>query len=125
MVFPVKVAEHILITFLTGTKNNDLNCILAQLIHDVSDQVKSFLVCKTGYDTDHHGLRILLKSKIFLKLDLVLDLLFTEILGIVISGDVRICLRIKFIVINTIYNTAQAVGSRIEKTIQLHRRTVS
>ena len=57
--------------------------------------------------------------EIFLKLDLILDLFLAEILRIVVSGDVWICLRIEFIVINTIYNTSQAVGPCIEKTIQL------
>ena len=119
VIFPVKVTEHILIAFFTGTEDNDLNRILAKLIHDVSDQIESFLICQAGYDTDHHGLWILLKSEIFLKLDLILDLFLAEILRIVVSGDVWICLRIEFIVINTIYNTSQAVGPCIEKTIQL------
>ena len=113
------MTEHILITFLTGTKRNDLYRILTQFIHDISNQIKSLLVCQTGYNADHHSFRILLKSKIFLKLYLILDLLFAEVLCIVVSGDIRICLRIEFIVINTIYNTAQAVGSRIEKSVQL------
>ena len=62
MILPVKVTEHILITLITCTKCHDLYGILAKLIHNIGDQVKSLLVCQTGNDTDHHGLRIFLKA---------------------------------------------------------------
>ena len=119
MVFPVEMTEHVLITFFTSAKSNNLYCILAKLVHDISDQVKALLVCQTGNDTDHHSLRILLKSKIFLKLDLIFNFLFAEVSCVVVSCNIRICLRIEFIIINTIYNTTEAVGSGIQKAVQL------
>ena len=62
MIFPVKVTEHILIALISCAKSYNLYTILTKLVHDISDQVKSLLICQTGNNTDHHSLRILLKS---------------------------------------------------------------
>ena len=118
MIFPVKMTEHILIAFVTGSECHDLHCILTQLIHHISDQVKSLLVCQTGYDSDHHGFRVLFQSQILLKLDLIFHFFLTEGCRIVCLGDIWVCFRVKFIVINTIYNTAQVIGTCTHQTVQ-------
>jgi hypothetical protein len=40
------MTEHIFITLLAGTQNNQLNTVLAQLVHNIGDQVKALLVGK-------------------------------------------------------------------------------
>ena len=118
MIFPVEVTEHILITLFTCSKNNDLHCILAEFIHHIGDQVKALLVCQTGNDTNEHCIRILIESEITLELDLVFDFFFAEVLCVVFLGDTGICLRIEYIVINSINDTTEIMRSRTEKSIQ-------
>ena len=118
MIFPVKVTEHILITFITGSKNYKLDSILAKLIHHICDQIKPFLICQSWYNTYHHRLRIFLQSKISLQLKFVLNFLFSESCCIISLCDIWICFRIEFIVINTIYNSTQAICTRTHQTVQ-------
>ena len=118
MIFPVKVAEHIFIAFFAGTKYNNLNCILTQLVHDVCDQVKSLLVCQTGNDADKHCVRIFVQPEISLKLKLVFDFFLAEGLCIIILCNVFICLRIEYIIINSVDDTAKVMGTCTEKSIQ-------
>ena len=85
MIFPVKMTEHILIALFSCSKHYDLYCILTEFIHYICDQVKALLICQTGNDSDQHRIRIFIQSKIFLKLDLILNFFLTESLCIVIS----------------------------------------
>ena len=111
--------EHILILLCAGAKNYDLNLIPAQLIHHICDQIKALLVCQTGYNTNHHLLGILCKSQLSLQCSLVLNLLFSEILNGKIIVNPCICLRIPIGIIQTIYNSGQAVRTGIHKAVQL------
>ena len=65
-VLPCIVAEHILILRVSRTKHCDLYRILAHLIHHIIDQVKSLLVCQTGYNSDQHHMAVLIQSQFFL-----------------------------------------------------------
>ena len=56
------MTEHVLVSLSSGTEYDDLNRILAKFIHHTVDQVKALLVSQSGYDTDHHRLRIDLES---------------------------------------------------------------
>ena len=117
MVFPVKMAEHVLILLLARAKHNDLHIILAQLIHNISDQVKSLLPGQSGHNADHHGLFILIQSKLLLQGTLVFHLLLTEISRIVLEIYVFIRLRIELFVINTVHNAAQISRSGAKQTV--------
>ncbi len=44
MIFPVKMTEHIFIAFFPCAKDNNLNIVLAKLIHNAVDKVKALLV---------------------------------------------------------------------------------
>ena len=110
--------EHIFITFLTGSQNNKLNIILAKFIHYIGNQVKPLLVCQTGNDADKHCPRIFVQPEISLKLKLVFDFFLAEGLCIIILCNVFICLRIEYIIINSVDNTAKVMGTCTEKSIQ-------
>ena len=101
------MAKHVLVLFFSRSKHDKLDILLAHLIHHIGDQVETFLVCQTGYDTDHKLSVIFLQSQFFLKCPLILDLFLAEILCIIILDYIFIRLRIVFIVIDAIYNTAQ------------------
>ena len=118
MIFPVKVAEHIFVAFFAGTEYDDLNSILTQFIHDICDQVKAFLVCQTGNDTDQHYVRIFVQPEVTLKLKLVFDFFLAEGLCIIILCNVFICLRIEYIIIDSVDDTAKVMGTRTEKSVQ-------
>ena len=112
------MAEHVFISLITGSQCHNLNCILAELIHHISDQVKSLLICKTGNDSDHHYFRILLQSQFSLELNLILHFFLTEGCGIIILCNTGICLRIENIVINSVYNTSETVGTGTHQSVQ-------
>ena len=102
MVLPVIVTEHILILLISGSENDQLHIITAQLIHHTLDQIKTLLIGQTGNDTDRKLLLINRKSKLFLKSALILYLLLAEILCIVALCDQGIGLRIELIVIDAV-----------------------
>ena len=112
------MTEHILKALFSCSKHYDLYSVLTEFIHYVCDQVKAFLICQTGNDSDQHRIRVFIQSKIFLKLDLILNFFLTESLCIVVSGNTFICFRIEYIIINSIDNTSKIMCSGTEKTIQ-------
>ena len=118
MVLPVKMTEHIFVALISGSEDHKLNCILAHFIHHICNKIKALLVCETGYDSDHHYLWINLKSQVFLKLKFIFYFFLAEITGVVILSDKRICFRIKYIIVNSVYNSSQAVGSGAHQPIQ-------
>ena len=113
------MTEHILILLLTCSKRNNLNCILTQFIHHTGDQIKSLLICQSGYDTDHQLLMVLCKSKLFLKFNFILNLLFPEILYTVIPVNILVCLRIIYIIVDSIHNTGKACRPGLHQSFQL------
>ena len=117
-ILPCKMAKHIFIFFLTSAEHNKLQIVLAHLIHHIGDQIKSFLVGQTRNNTNHESGIVLLQSEFSLKCPLIFYLLLTEIPNVVLVFDQLICLRIILIVINTIYNTAQTIGTSSHQTIQ-------
>ena len=60
-------------------RDNDLNRILAEFVHNIINQVESFLIRQTGYHSDHHHMRIPVKPQLFLQSRLIEDLILTEI----------------------------------------------
>ena len=112
------MAEHVLVALLAGSKDHKLYGILAHLIHHIADEVEALLIGQTGYDTNHHGLWIFLKSKVFLKLNFIFYLFFSECSCVICLCDIWICLRVEYVIINTIYDSSQAVSPCAHKTIQ-------
>ena len=88
IVLPVIVAEHIFIPFISGSQHNQLYIFRTDLIHHTLYQVKSLLVLR--------------QSQLRLQRLFILGFLLAECLCVIILYDPFICLRIKFIVINTI-----------------------
>ena len=113
------MSEHIFIFFITCAEYNKLYILRTNLIHDICHKVKSFLVCKSWYNTNHEFTFILCKSKFFLKCNLVLPFLLTECNLIIISHKTLICLRIVYIIIDTIYNTRKTISTCIHKSIKM------
>ena len=99
------MAKHVFITFFTGTQYDNLDIILTQLIHHVCNQIEALLVSQSGYDTDHHTVRISLQSEFFLQRHFIFHFLLAEVFDRVSSCNVGICCRIKITVINTIDNS--------------------
>ena len=112
------MAKHVFITFFTGTKYDNLDIILTQLIHHVCNQIEALLVSQSGYDTDQHRLVILLQPHIRLQGTFILNLLFPEVHCIITVRDVRICLRIERIIVNTVQNTTQVIRTCTEQSVQ-------
>ena len=102
IVLPVIVAEHIFIPFISGSQHNQLYIFRTDLIHHTLYQVKSLLVGQTGDDTDHELFLVLRQSQLRLQRLFILGFLLAECLCVIILYDPFICLRIKFIVIDTI-----------------------
>ena len=84
------VTEHILVASLTCTEYHDLNCIAADLVHNAVDKVEALLVCKTGYDTDHHNVGILVETELLLESKLILNLFTSEVISIEMVCNVLI-----------------------------------
>jgi len=118
-VFPCEMTEHILITLLAGSQHHNLYRILTKLIHNTVNQVKSLLIRQSGYNTDHHGFLILRKSKLLLKLQLVLYLFLTEIVHGIILINMFVRLWIPFVIVKTIDNSGQLSGSGTHESIQM------
>ena len=112
------MTEHILITFLTGAQYHELDIILTQFIHHISDQIQTLLVCQSGYQTDHHLLIIYAKSQFFLQGTLILHLFLAEIHCIIGFYDIFVCLRIELSIVDTIDDTAQIMTSRTQQSVQ-------
>ena len=112
------MTEHIFVTFLTGAQYHELDIILTQFIHDISDQIQTLLVCQSGYQTDHHLLIIYAKSKLFLQGMLILHLFLAEIHCIIGFYDIFVCLRIELSIVDTIDDTAQIMTSRTQQSVQ-------
>ena len=119
MIFPLEVTEQVLITLLTGSKNNKLCILGTDLLDHIIDQIKALLICQSGNNTDHECLVILIKTQLLLKTSLVFDLFLAEVLCIVIGIDQRICLRIILIIVETVYNTTQTVAAGTHQPIQM------
>ena len=117
-ILPVEMTEHILITFLTGAQYHELDIILTQFIHYISDQIQTLLVCQSGYQTDHHLLIIYAKSKLFLQGTLILHLFLAEIHCIIGFYDIFVRLRIELSIVDAVDNTAQIMTSRTQQSVQ-------
>ena len=118
VILPVIVTEHIFIAFITRSKNHQLHVVTAKLIHHTLDQIQALLVCKTGYNTHHKLLLIHRKSQLLLERLFVFRLFLAEILCIIFLGDKRIGLRIKIIIINSVYDSPKTVGPGPHQSIQ-------
>ena len=110
--------EHIFVFFFSGSENHQLNGILTQFIHHIGDQIKTFLICQAGYHTKHHSLWIHFQSQFLLKSCLIFYFFFSECLCIIIHCDHSIRFRIIFVIIDSVYDTTQAVASRLHQSIQ-------
>ncbi len=119
LVFPGKMAEHILIPLLPGSQHYKLHRILAQLIHHISDEIKTFLVCKAGNNSNHHLLGIHLQPEFLLQSQFVLYLFLAEIHCIVISEQEFVRLGIVLMVINSVYNAPKGIGAGTHKPVQM------
>ena len=118
-ILPSIVTEHILITFFSGTQYYNLYFILADFIQNTFNQVKAFLICQSGYYTDHHHIRIFFQTKLSLKCYFILCLFCQYICCIKLIWKMNIRLWIKDIIINTIYNTGKHIRTCLQQLIQL------
>ena len=64
-------------------------------------------------------MRIFFQAKLFLKCGLILHFFLAECLNRIIFHNVRVCLRIELIVVNSIYNSGETIGTGIHKSVQL------
>ena len=101
------IAEHILIASFACAKNNYLNSILAELIHNAVNKVEALLVCETGNYTDHHNVGIFIEPKLSLKSKLVLNLFISEVISIEVIFNVLVCFGIKFYIVDTVNDTGE------------------
>ena len=105
MVLPVIVAEHIFIPLIAGSQDNQLHILAAYLIHDSLNQIQPLLVCEAGYNSHHKLFLINRKPQLLLQSFLVLPFFPAEILCIVILSNITVCLRVKFTVVDSIYDS--------------------
>ena len=117
VIFPLIMAEHIFIPVFAGSKNHKLNILGADFVHDALDQVKALLVRKAGNDADHELLIVPLKSKFFLERPLVLDLFLAEGAGVIVLDNIGVCLRVEFVVVDAVYDSAQVAGTRTHEAV--------
>ena len=112
------MTEHVLILRISCSKYRDLYCILTHLIHHIINQVKSFLICQTGNDSDQHYMIVFIQSKFFLKSSLIHRFVFPEILNVKCLCDSVICIRIPVIIIQTIHNTTKIIRSCCHQSVK-------
>ena len=102
IIFPVIMAEHVLILLISGTQNHKLHIIRANLIHRELNQIETFLIREAGNDAYHKFFLILNQAELRLKLFLILRLFFAERSRIIILRNHRIRLRIELIIIDAV-----------------------
>ena len=113
------MVEHIFILTFAGTENHQLYIHRRQqLIHHISDQIKSFLVCHTRYDTNQKSVFSLWKTKLLLESCFVFLLSDKYILTTEIGVNIRIDLRIILFVINSVKDTVETVSSGTHESIE-------
>ena len=106
-IFLCKIAEHIFISLLSGSKYYDLDTLVPKdLIHHVIHQIKALLICQTWNHSDQEFIICLLQTDLFLQRKFVCFLIRSNI-SFVMLCDRRICLRIKNFVIQSVYNTRE------------------
>ena len=72
-IFPVELAEHVLIALFTGSQNDHLDRILREhLLQNIGNQVKALLIRQSGYNTNHHLLVIHGQTEFFLQCTFIL-----------------------------------------------------
>ena len=113
------MTEHILITLLACSKNNQLNLILTQFIHNISNQIKALLICQPGNHAKHHLLGIHFQSQLCLKSCLIFYLFLPESHCIVILSQELVCLRIVLLIVDAIYDTPKGIGPCTHETVQM------
>ena len=112
------MTEHVLIALFAGSQDYQLDVIAAQILHDILDQVKAFLVCQSGHHADHHLAAVFFQSQLPLKGQLVLHLLFAEVLSIIGLYDHGVCLRVEIVIIDAVDNSSQAVRAGSHEAVQ-------
>ena len=112
------MTEHVLVLRVSCSQYHNLYRILAELVHHIINQVKSFLVCQTGYNTDHHHMGILIQPKFFLKSQFVHRLQLPEIINCEILCDPAVSLRIPVRIVQSVDNTAKIIGPCIHQAVQ-------
>ena len=112
------MAEHILVPLIPGAKHHQLDVIITQIIHHALNQIQPLLVRQTGDDANHHLLVILHQPQLLLKCAFILNLLFSEIPGVVILDNAAVRLRVKLLIVNPVDNSPQAVRPCPHQSVQ-------
>ena len=94
--------HHVICKSLMDLDTDELFIHVDTVLPKPRTQVKSLLVGQTGDDTDHELFLVLRQSQLRLQRLFILGFLLAECLCVIILYDPFICLRIKFIVIDTI-----------------------
>ena len=111
------MTEHVLILFFTCSQYHNLHRILAQLVHHTGDQIEALLIRQPGYNSDGKTFGIFIQTQLFLKRNLILDLFFPKVDGIIMKFQAGIRCRIKRLPVNAIDNPSQIILSGSEKAI--------
>ena len=117
-VFPRKIPEHVLVPLFSGTENDDLHCILAELIHHIGDEIKALLIRQPRDNADHHAFFILLEPELLLQRGLVLYLLLAEIDRIVRRRNILVDIRTEDIIVDAVEYAAKIPRAGTEQAIQ-------
>ena len=90
------ILEHVLVLAVTGSEDDELYSVTAYIVHDPVNQIKTLLVCESGYDSYYKLILILRKSTFLLQFDLVDLLELSEVIHAVVLIYLWICCRIPY-----------------------------
>ena len=115
----MEFSEEALVLPFARTENNILNITLPKaLFHNLTDEVKSLVTDKAGYDTDNRHIISYSKTHLLLESLFALCLALFPIFGIVICNNVRVGFRVIIFGINTIENTAEFPATLIKDRVE-------
>ena len=81
-IFVLEIPEHILVTGFSCSKYRKLHIHgIQHLFHHIGNQIKSFLICHPGNNTNHKGIITDWKSQGLLQLNLIHSLICHIIFG--------------------------------------------
>lgn len=112
------ISEHVLVMVVPGTQHDKIDTFLAELIHDLVDEVQTFLVGQPRYDSQGEGITILFQAKFLLQCKLVLDLLLFHILDGISGCEQLVGSRIPDFIVDSVHYPEQPVAPPLEDIIQ-------
>ena len=118
-ILPCKMPEHIFISFFACSQYYNLIILLTHFIHHIIDQIHPLLISQSGHNADHKRILFLRQSQFFLQCCFVFCLSIAEAVCRIGLIDSSVCFRIPLLIIQSIYDSSQIIGSGTHQSVQI------